>query len=170
MAPLLALVRKELTSLFAVPTAYLALTMVALVTALIFFDHLRIYNQVLFLYATTTMGGFNTDEIPDYINLWDTVFFPVMETLGLTLIGAGRAVEMLTNAVLPFFAAGMEPRPGRMLQLFRALPRPAAYGAIRHLDEAVGGAVRVDARRQQGMLFLLRSYCSQGRCGSCPLS
>ena len=94
MAPLLALIRKELTSLFAVPTAYLALTMVALVTALIFFDHLRIYNQVLFLYATTTMGGFSTDEIPDYINLWDTVFFPVMETLGLTLIGAIPLVTM----------------------------------------------------------------------------
>ena len=89
---------------------------------------------------------------------------------GRTLIGAGRAVEMLTNAVLPFFATGMEPRPGRMLELFRALPRPAAYGAVRHLDEAVREAVRVNARRQQGMLFLLRSYCSQGRCGSCPLS
>ena len=89
---------------------------------------------------------------------------------GRTLIGAGRAVEILTNAVLPSFAAGMEPRPGRALELYRALPRPAAYGAVRHLDEAVGRAVRVDARRQQGMLFLLRNYCSQGRCGSCPLS
>jgi len=89
---------------------------------------------------------------------------------GRTLIGAGRAVEILTNAVLPFFAAGMETRPGRALQLFRTLPRPAAYGAVRHLDEAAGRAVRVGARRQQGMLFLLRSYCSQGRCGSCPLS
>jgi hypothetical protein len=89
---------------------------------------------------------------------------------GRTLVGAGRAVEMLTNALLPFFAAGMEPRPGRAMELYRALPRPAAYGAVRHLDEAVGRAVRVDARRQQGMLLLLRHYCSQGRCGSCPLS
>ncbi len=101
MAPLFALIRKELTSLFAVPTAYLALTMVALVTALIFFDHLRIYNQVLFLYATTTMGGFNTGEIPDYINLWDSVFSPVMETLGLTLIGA-----------IPLVIMGVSPRRG----------------------------------------------------------
>ena len=94
MTAFLALVRKELNSLFAVPTAYVALTMVALVTALIFFDHLRIYNQVLFLYATTTMGGFSSGEIPDYINLWDTVFAPVMETLGLTLIGAIPLVTM----------------------------------------------------------------------------
>ncbi|GAG53040.1 unnamed protein product, partial [marine sediment metagenome] len=89
---------------------------------------------------------------------------------GRALIGEGRAVEILTNAVLPFFAAGLEPRPGRALALYRELPRPAAYGAVHHLDEAVGGAVRVDARRQQGMLFLLRGYCSQGRCGNCPLS
>jgi len=92
--PTRALVRKEFASLFGSPTAYLTLTMVALVTALIFFDHLRLYNQVLFVYASTTMGGFDTDSIPDYINLWDTVFFPVMETLGLTLVGAIPLVTM----------------------------------------------------------------------------
>jgi hypothetical protein len=89
---------------------------------------------------------------------------------GRPLLGRGRALELLTNAVLPFFAAaGAEPK-ARALALYRALPRPAAYGAVRHLDEAVGGALRVDARRQQGMLFLLRNYCSRGRCGNCPLS
>jgi ABC-2 type transport system permease protein len=94
MTALLALVRKELASLFGAPTAYLALTLVGLVTALIFFDHLRLYNQILFVYASTTMGGFDSDTIPDYINLWDSVFFPVMETLGLTLIGAVPLVTM----------------------------------------------------------------------------
>ena len=94
MTALNALIRKEFASLFGSPTAYLTLTMVAVVTALIFFDHLRIYNQILFVYATTTMGGFDTDSIPDYINLWDTVFFPVMETLGLTLVGAVPLVTM----------------------------------------------------------------------------
>lgn len=94
MTALRALIRKEFASLFGSPTAYLTLTMVAIVTALIFFDHLRVYNQILFVYASTTMGGFDTDTIPDYINLWDTVFFPVMETLGLTLIGAVPLVTM----------------------------------------------------------------------------
>jgi ABC-2 type transport system permease protein len=64
------------------------------VTALIFFDHLRLYNQTLFLYASTTMGSLDTDTIPDYVNLRDTVFFPVMETLGLTLIGLIPLVTM----------------------------------------------------------------------------
>ncbi len=94
MTPLLALIRKELSSLFGAPTAYLALTMVALVTALIFFDHLKLYNQILFVYATNTMGGFESDAIPEHVNLWDLVFFPVMETLGITLIGAVPLVTM----------------------------------------------------------------------------
>ncbi|MFQ5415833.1 MAG: ABC transporter permease [Myxococcota bacterium] len=96
MTVLRALIRKEFASLFGSPTVYLTLTMVALVTALIFFDHLRVYNQILFVFSTTTMGGFETDTIPDHINLWDRVFFPVMETLGLTLIGA---VPLLTMRV-----------------------------------------------------------------------
>ena len=91
-----ALLKKELATLFASPLAYLALTLVMLVTALIFFDHLRVYNQILFLYASSTMGGFESDTIPDHINVRDTVFFPVMETLGLTLIGA---VPLLTMRV-----------------------------------------------------------------------
>ena len=76
MIPLRALVRKELSVLFASPVAYLVLTMVALITALVFFEHLRLYNQILFVYASTTMGGFESDTIPDHINLRDTVFFP----------------------------------------------------------------------------------------------
>ena len=94
MTALGALIRKEIASLFGAPTAYLTLTMVALVTALIFFDHLRLYNQVLFTYASTTMGGFSSDTVPDYINLWDMVFFPVMEQLGLTLLAAVPLVTM----------------------------------------------------------------------------
>jgi ABC-2 type transport system permease protein len=92
--PLLALFRKELASLFGSPLAYLTLTGVALVTALIFFDHLRVYNQILFLYSSTSLGGFDAHAIPDFVNLRDQVFLPVMETLGLTLIGLVPLVTM----------------------------------------------------------------------------
>jgi ABC-2 type transport system permease protein len=94
MRAFLALCRKEVASLFGAPTAYLTLTFVALVTALIFFDHLRLYNQILFLYSSATIGGFDRDTIPDHINLWDTVFMPVMESLGFTLVGAIPLVTM----------------------------------------------------------------------------
>jgi ABC-2 type transport system permease protein len=78
--------RKELTVLFASPVAYFVLTMVALLTSITFFEHLRLYNHQLFLYASSSMGGFETDTIPDYINLRDTVFLPVMEQLGLLIL------------------------------------------------------------------------------------
>ena len=87
MIPLRALVRKELAVLFGSTVAWLTLAGVGLVTALVFFDHLRVYNQTLFVWATTTMGGFETDTIPDYINLRDQVFLPVMEQLALMLVG-----------------------------------------------------------------------------------
>ena len=99
MTPLVALVRKELAVLFGSPMAWLTLASIGLVTALLFFDNLRIYNQILFLYATTTMGGFESDTVPAYVNLRDQVFLPVMETLALTLVGlVPLATTLLTPA------------------------------------------------------------------------
>ena len=86
MTAFFALVRKECAVLFASPIAYGVLTTVAVLTSILFFEHLRLYNQQLFLYASSNMGGFDSDSIPDYINLRDTVFLPVMEQLGLTLL------------------------------------------------------------------------------------
>lgn len=96
MSRLGALVRKEMLVLFGSPLAYLVLTLIVLVAGLIFFDHLRAYNQILFLFQSSTMGGFETDTIPDHVNLRDTVFFPVMENLGITLIGV---IPMITMRV-----------------------------------------------------------------------
>ncbi len=83
-------------------------------------------------------------------------------------VGPGRAVEIAANAVLPCAAAaglGAEAEA-----IYRRLPLPARYGAVRHLHSALGGAVRTGMRRQQGMLYLLRGYCTQGGCGRCVLS
>ncbi len=86
MTRTMALVQKELRILFASPVAYGVLFMVSIVTAITFFEHLRLYNQILFLFASNTMGGFETDTIPTHVNLIDTVFNPVMEQLGVLLI------------------------------------------------------------------------------------
>ena len=127
------------------------------------------------------------------------------------LVGRGRAVEMVANAVLPWLAAlSPEQRVRRAEAVFARLPLPARYGAVRHLHEAVGAgpgrdtrepqdewlkskteahsegvrvtsvgfhggklpqaAVPINFRRQQGMLYLLNDYCTQGGCGRCPLS
>jgi hypothetical protein len=82
-------------------------------------------------------------------------------------IGRARAIEILTNAALPTLAAaGSETAEAA----YRSLPLPARYGGVRHIHSALAGAVPLDARRQQGMLYLLKQYCTQGGCGKCPLS
>jgi hypothetical protein len=84
------------------------------------------------------------------------------------VLGRARAVEVLANAVLPALAAGGLDREAKAL--FATLPLPARYGSVRHLHSAVGAAVQVNARRQQGMLYLLSQHCTRGGCGRCPLS
>jgi len=92
--PVLALVRKELAVLFGSPMAYLVLALVGLVTALLFFDHLRVYNQILFVYTSSATGGFELGTLPERVNLEDQVFLPLMEQLGVTLIGIMPLVTM----------------------------------------------------------------------------
>ena len=65
MRGLLALMRKELAVLFGSPMAYLVLALVGLVTALLFFDHLRVYNQILFVYTSSASGGFELGTVPE---------------------------------------------------------------------------------------------------------
>ena len=87
------------------------------------------------------------------------------------LIGRGRAVELAANAVLPLAAAlaASAVEESHVGAVYGALPLPARYGAVRHLHRALA-PVRLSARRQQGMLYLLKQYCTQGGCGRCPLS
>jgi hypothetical protein len=87
------------------------------------------------------------------------------------LIGRSRAIEIAGNAVLPLAAALCGPPAAYGIEaVFAGLPLPARYGAVRHLHEVTRPDVRSDMRRQQGMLYLLHQYCTQGGCGKCPLS
>jgi hypothetical protein len=95
------------------------------------------------------------------------------------LVGRGRAIEILVNAVLPFLAAGGAGADGALQEqaqgLFRRLPAAGGYGVTAHLERALaphgGRRLTTSARRQQGLLYLLHRYCRQGGCASaCPLS
>jgi hypothetical protein len=103
------------------------------------------------------------------------------------LVGRGRAIEILTNAVLPFVAAGGAGADGALegqaLALFRRLPATGGYGITAHLERALvvhgGRGLAGSARRQQALLWLQHCYCRQGGCaqtgvrpggGPCPLS
>jgi hypothetical protein len=94
------------------------------------------------------------------------------------LIGRSRAVELLTNAVLPW-AAALAPRLEQpdiemlALRSYAALPRPSAYGALAFLEQNLrsgGKPLALTARRQQGLLALYKAECTQGGCGRCRFS
>ena len=98
---------------------------------------------------------------------------------GPALIGRGRALEVVANAVLPFLAALGQERGEATLEalalaLYRRLPEPQAYGATAFLDGALrspeGTRLSGGVRRRQGLLYLFKEYCTQGGCGRCPLS
>jgi hypothetical protein len=94
------------------------------------------------------------------------------------LVGRGRAIELLTNAVLPWAAAagnarGSPETAARARDLYATLPRPARYGVLSFLENnlrAAGRPLPLDARRQQGLLALHKAECSRGGCGRCALS
>ena len=92
------------------------------------------------------------------------------------LIGRSRAIELLTNAVLPWAAAVAGARgesPSAATRSFHTLPRPGRYGALAFLEANLKqGSVSLplNARRQQGLLALYKTECTQGGCGRCPLS
>lgn len=92
---------------------------------------------------------------------------------GGSLLGLGRAAEVVVNVVLPF--AGLMPALApRARELAVSLPAQAAYGKTAFLERCL---VRGDGRRrvgsafeQQGLLSFLEEWCSQGGCGRCPFS
>jgi hypothetical protein len=90
------------------------------------------------------------------------------------IVGRSRALEIAVNVVLPAAAAcGDAALAAAARALYARLPRPAAYGATRFIEEALasdGRRVPITARRAQGLLALQRDWCSQGGCGRCALS
>jgi hypothetical protein len=94
--------------------------------------------------------------------------------LPAAFVGRSRALEIAVNVVLPVAcASGDAALAARARALFGRLPRPAAYGATRFIEEALaseGMRVPVNARRAQGLLSLQRDWCTQGGCGRCRLS
>jgi hypothetical protein len=94
--------------------------------------------------------------------------------LPAAFIGRSRALEILVNVVLPAAAASADAAlAGAARALFARLPRPAAYGATGHIEQALasaGASLAIGARRAQGLLALNGDWCGQNGCGRCPLS
>ena len=90
------------------------------------------------------------------------------------LLGRGRAAVIAVNVLLPFAAAWGCPRPGlarKARLIYRDYPALAENTLERHMGRQLGLGRRSvgTARRQQGLIHIYRTFCSQGRCEDCPL-
>lgn len=101
-------------------------------------------------------------------------------TTGLmgTLIGRGRAREIVVNVLLPFsFAWAGRAAQGELsnhgLELYRNYPRLEENQITREMSRQLfgeeGSEVVRSAQRQQGLIHLYKSLCLEGRCPQCPL-
>ncbi len=93
------------------------------------------------------------------------------------LLGGGRAADIVVNVILPFTVvwglANARPElAGKALEIYRHYPRLTENALERHMVNQLGiGRYMVStARRQQGLLHIYKTLCSQGRCCECPLS
>jgi len=92
-----------------------------------------------------------------------------------TLLGARRAADIAVNVLLPFaFAWGRAScLPGlesKALDLYHHYPGLIVNAVERHMKNQLGLDSRVvnSAQRQQGLIHIYNSLCTQGRCASCP--
>jgi hypothetical protein len=92
------------------------------------------------------------------------------------VLGAGRASDIMVNILLPFSYvwARSNNRPElatAALDAYHHYPRLADNALLRHMRSQlqIGHRTINSACRQQGLLHVYRTLCTQGRCQCCPL-
>ena len=94
-----------------------------------------------------------------------------------SLLGQGRAREIVVNVLLPFSFAWAEkfsqPWLGeRAMELYRSHPQLGENWVTRYMEGRILGEHKAkanSARRQQGLVHLYQTFCVQRRCPECPL-
>jgi len=94
-----------------------------------------------------------------------------------SLIGSRRAGDIIINILLPFTLAWSkvtsQPELERKaLNLYHHYPKLTVNSVERHMRKQLGLGSKLanSAQRQQGLIHIYNSLCTQGRCNSCPLS
>ena len=93
------------------------------------------------------------------------------------LLGSSKAGEIAVNVLLPFVYSWGEladeaPLADNAIDLYRSYPRLADNGLTQHMKGQLGleAFSGFTACRQQGLIHIFRSYCSEGRCNECSLA
>jgi len=104
-------------------------------------------------------------------------FGPDYKTNNLALIGRWRAADIVVNVLLPFaFAWGKlncQPEVERKaVDLYQGYPRLAVNNVERHMMKQLrlNRNLANSAQRQQGLIHIYNTLCSQGKCNCCRLS
>jgi len=93
-----------------------------------------------------------------------------------TLLGGRRAADIVVNVLLPFIFAWdkLTPQPElarKALDLYCRYPKLVANTVERHMSNQLGPSRNLvnSAQRQQGLIHIYKTLCSQGKCHCCPL-
>jgi len=94
-----------------------------------------------------------------------------------TLLGSRRADDIVVNVLLPFtFAWGKftsQPELGRKaIDLYRHYPKLVVNTVEKHMSHQLKLSSNLvnSAQRQQGLIHIYKTLCTQGRCNCCHLS
>ncbi len=97
-------------------------------------------------------------------------------TASPTILGEGRAADIMVNVLLPFtYARGQSNgRPelaAAALDAYRDHPKLSDNALLKHMRAQlqIRHSMVNTARRQQGLMHTYRTLCTQGRCERCPL-
>ena len=93
------------------------------------------------------------------------------------LIGHSRAATIAINVILPFVFAWsrLHKKPelaAKAMAIFTTYPKPGTNSLERHMLKQLGrNCIPVNsAQRQQGLIHIHKTFCTQGKCRFCPLS
>ena len=109
---------------------------------------------------------------------WHSDFGRPLPNGPVALIGRSRAIEIIANVALPFVHAlasmsGQLTHASNAMNAFELLAAPswnvATRSAVELVDHPDLARLASGARRRQGLQWLYRRYCEQGRLLDCPL-
>lgn len=102
-----------------------------------------------------------------------------VRTQNPSLIGSGRAKDIVINIVLPFsYAYAKVTSNSRLanqaLEIYQRHPRLDDNNVTREMKEKLfssrGQKFSSSAQRQQGLIHLFKTFCLEHRCSECPLT
>jgi hypothetical protein len=92
------------------------------------------------------------------------------------LLGKGRAADIIINVLLPLALIQAErisspEMAQQILEIYHHYPRLMVNHIERHMCNQLGIHSHLvnSARRQQGLIHIYRTLCSEGKCHDCPL-